>query len=50
MNKIDFKGVWTAIITPMNDDGSVDYPSLEQMVEQQVKARVAGIVSVGTTG
>lgn len=50
MRKIDFKGVWTAIVTPMNNDGQVDYDSLEKMVEMQVLAKVDGIVSVGTTG
>lgn len=46
----EFSGVWTAIVTPMNNDGSVDYASLERLVETQVEGGVDGIVAVGTTG
>lgn len=45
-----FKGVWTALITPMKDDDSVDYSALENLVEHQISSGVDGIVSVGTTG
>lgn len=45
----DFSGVWTALVTPMGES-RVDYDSLENLVEMQVRAGVAGIVSVGTTG
>lgn len=50
MNIKEFSGVWTAIVTPMNEDGSVDYASLERLVEAQVSGGVDGIVAVGTTG
>ncbi len=46
----EFSGVWTAIVTPMNENGSVDYDSLASLVEKQVAGGVAGIVAVGTTG
>lgn len=46
----EFSGVWTAIVTPMNEDGSVDYASLERLVETQVEGGVDGVVAVGTTG
>ncbi len=46
----DFSGVWTALITPMNDDESVNYADLESLVERQIEGRVSGIVPVGTTG
>lgn len=45
----DFSGVWTALVTPMGES-RVDYDSLENLVEMQVRSGVAGIVSVGTTG
>ncbi len=50
MNKINFKGLWTAIVTPFSENGAVDYDSLANMVEQQVASGVDGIVAVGTTG
>lgn len=46
----EFSGVWTALVTPMKEDGQVDYASLERLVEQQVEGGVDGIVAVGTTG
>ncbi len=43
-------GSIVAIITPMLDDGSVDYPSLERLVEFHIENGTQAIVSVGTTG
>lgn len=45
-----FKGVYTAIVTPFNEDGSVDYGCLRSLIDRQADAGVAGIVPVGTTG
>ena len=45
-----FKGSFVALVTPMFDDGSIDYASLQKLVEFHVKAGTHGIVSVGTTG
>ena len=44
-----FSGCYTAIITPMTEDG-VDYEGLAQLVEFQVTSGVSGILAVGTTG
>lgn len=44
------KGVFTALITPFLKDGSIDYGSLKKLVDQQVRAKVDGIVICGTTG
>lgn len=41
--------VWTAVITPMNSDGSVDYESLENILRQQ-EAAGNGITILGSTG
>ncbi|GGI86036.1 4-hydroxy-tetrahydrodipicolinate synthase [Shewanella hanedai] len=43
-------GSIVALITPMNSDGSVDYKSLEQLVEFHVTEGTDAIVAVGTTG
>jgi 4-hydroxy-tetrahydrodipicolinate synthase len=44
------KGVFTAIVTPFKEDESVDEESFRKLVEEQIKAGVAGIVPCGTTG
>ncbi len=43
-------GSIVALITPMNSDGSVDYSSLEKLVEYHIEQGTDGIVAVGTTG
>ena len=45
-----FQGTYTAIVTPFNKDGSVDYGRLRELVDRQIAAGIAGIVPVGTTG
>ncbi len=45
-----FRGVFTALITPMNQDGSVDYGALEALVEDQIRRGISGLVPMGTTG
>src|SRR5574344_278133 len=43
-------GTITALVTPFSKDGSVDYDSLKNLVEEQVAGGVEGICSVGTSG
>lgn len=43
------QGCYTALITPFNY-GSVDEQALENLIERQIHANVAGIVACGTTG
>mgnify|MGYP001186426810 CR=1 FL=1 len=43
-------GTFTALITPFNSDGSVDYSALRALVQWQIANGVEGIVPVGTTG
>ena len=43
-------GSMVAMVTPMNDDGSVDWASLERLVGHHVEQGTDAIVSVGTTG
>lgn len=45
-----FTGSGVALITPMNEDGSVNYPELDQLVEWQIQAGIDAIVACGTTG
>jgi 4-hydroxy-tetrahydrodipicolinate synthase len=45
-----FEGAYTAIVTPFNRDGSVDFGKLRELIEMQVKNGIDGIVPVGTTG
>ena len=44
-----FSGVFTAIVTPMNEK-KVAYADLEALVAHQLKGGINGLVSVGTTG
>lgn len=44
------KGSIVAIVTPMRDDGSIDYPRLKALVDFHVAEGSDGIVIVGTTG
>ena len=50
MKKTLFEGVATALVTPMNSDGSVDYASLDKLVDWQIKEGVSALVACGTTG
>jgi len=45
-----FTGTYTAIVTPFNQDGSIDYGALKALVAWQIESGVDGIVPVGTTG
>ncbi len=45
-----FKGTGTALITPFNEDLSVDYDSLQKIAEQQVNGGVDALIVLGTTG
>ncbi|PIZ52291.1 4-hydroxy-tetrahydrodipicolinate synthase [Candidatus Woesearchaeota archaeon CG_4_10_14_0_2_um_filter_33_13] len=43
------KGVYTAMITPFNQDGSVSYNGLRANVEHQLEAGINGLLFLGTT-
>ncbi len=45
-----FKGTYTALATPFNRSGGVDFGCLKALVEQQIEGGVTGLVPVGTTG
>jgi 4-hydroxy-tetrahydrodipicolinate synthase len=48
--KHSYKGSNVALITPMFDDGAVDYESLNNLIDFHIDAGTSSIVSVGTTG
>ncbi|MCK9258811.1 MAG: 4-hydroxy-tetrahydrodipicolinate synthase [Azoarcus sp.] len=43
-------GSIVAIVTPMNEDGSLDFPRLRSLIDWHVAEGTDGIVIVGTTG
>jgi len=45
-----FRGSFVALVTPMTEDGQVDYDALSDVIEFHVENQTDGIVSVGTTG
>jgi len=45
-----FIGTYTAIVTPFKEDGSVDEQAFQNIIAEQIRAGVDGIVPVGTTG
>lgn len=44
-----FEGVWTALVTPFNRKGEIDFEGLEKNVQFQI-ANGANLVPMGTTG
>ncbi len=50
MKSTVFKGVGTAIVTPFNEDLTVDYESFGRLLDWQVAEGVNAIVVCGTTG
>ncbi|VAW81614.1 4-hydroxy-tetrahydrodipicolinate synthase [hydrothermal vent metagenome] len=45
-----FQGSMCALVTPMHEDGSLDYPALDQLIEFHISSGTDAIVAVGTTG
>ena len=45
-----FRGSMVAIVTPMNEDGSIDFISLKNLIEFHIENQTDVIISVGTTG
>lgn len=45
-----WKGIWTALITPLDDDGNIDARSLRALIEDQISSGVRGLVIAGSTG
>lgn len=45
-----FKGAGVAIVTPMHEDGSVNYEKLEEILDFQINNSTDAIIICGTTG
>lgn len=45
-----FNGLGTAMITPFDENGAVDFPALEKIVDGQLKGKVDVLFVCGTTG
>lgn len=45
-----FNGLGTAMITPFEENGAVDFPALEKIVDGQLKGKVDALFVCGTTG
>lgn len=45
-----FQGSLVALITPMHLDGSIDYSTLENLIDWHIENKTDGLVLLGTTG
>ena len=45
-----FKGSGVALVTPMKENGEINYDSLERLIEDQIKNSTDALVVVGTSG
>ncbi len=45
-----FDGVFTTLVTPFTEIGTIDWPAFDALIERQLAAGIAGLVPVGTTG
>jgi 4-hydroxy-tetrahydrodipicolinate synthase len=45
-----FSGAGTALVTPMREDGSVNYEKLEELVDWQIQEGIDALIICGTTG
>lgn len=45
-----FEGAGVALITPFTAEGDVNYPKLEELIEEQIAGGTDAIISCGTTG
>jgi 4-hydroxy-tetrahydrodipicolinate synthase len=47
---IDFKGSYTALVTPFTEKGDIDFEGFEKNIRFQIDQGITGILPVGTTG
>ncbi|MBP9792288.1 MAG: 4-hydroxy-tetrahydrodipicolinate synthase [Rickettsiales bacterium] len=46
---LKFKGLYTALVTPFDSNGLIDFKALELLLSKQIEAQVDGVVAIGTT-
>ena len=47
---MNFEGIYTPVITPFNENGTIDWESYGKVIEWQIENGVAGIIIGGSTG
>lgn len=50
MKPLIFKGVGTAVVTPMKDDFSINYSVFDELLDMQIRENADAVVVAGTTG
>ena len=50
MKRCIFEGAATALVTPMCEDGSVNYACMKELIEKQINAGIDALIICGTTG
>ncbi|MEX0303430.1 MAG: dihydrodipicolinate synthase family protein [Leisingera sp.] len=45
-----FEGIYTPVVTPYHEDGSVNWDALAQVIDYLIKSGVHGLISGGSTG
>ena len=46
----NLKGSITALVTPMESDGEINWEGLQDLIEWHISSSTSGLVVVGTTG
>lgn len=47
---LQLRGAYTALVTPMRADGTVDYDGFRSLIRFQIEKGISGLVPLGTTG
>ena len=50
MKNTIFEGVATALVTPMHEDGSINFDRFKKLIDEQIEAGIPALVICGTTG
>lgn len=50
MKNVIFEGAGTALVTPFDNNGNIQWDELEKLVEAQVQGGIDAIIACGTTG
>ena len=43
-----FRGIGTALVTPMTEDGRIDYAAIERLVQRQLDANMDALIVCAT--
>jgi len=46
----EFRGAYTALVTPMKESGEIDYDGFRRLIQFQISEGIDGLVPLGTTG